>query len=152
MKYSKLMKERVRRVAVLLRELGYELLDGEFVDDTYSAGFESSDGFQAGVFIDRESKFLEMVYTFTFSPNLTDYVQGRLEEMYQICYDYGCHTNLQTTPDEVSFSVFSKIYYAGLNFYSLKETVRDFREATEELRLLLEIPSELERESSDGTS
>ena len=32
MKYSKLMKERVRRVGVLLRELGYEMLDGEFLE------------------------------------------------------------------------------------------------------------------------
>ncbi len=152
MKYSKLMKERVRRVAVLLRELGYQLLDGEFIDETYSAGFESSDGFQAGLFIDRESKFLEMAYTFTFSPNLTDYLQSRIEEIYQICYEYGCHTNLQTTPDDISFSVFSKIYYAGLNYYALKETVRDFREATDELTLLLELPREAERESTDGAN
>jgi hypothetical protein len=137
-------------VAVLLRELGYELLDGEYIDDTYSAGFEGSDGFQAGLFIDRESKFLEFVYTFTFSPNLTDYLQTHLEEMYQICYEYGCHTNLQTSSGEISFSVFSKIYYAGLNYYALKETVRDFRRTTEEVTMLLEIPTEAEPGSKEG--
>ena len=149
MKYSKLMKERVRRVGVLLRELGYELLDGEFLEDTYSAGFESDDGFQGGIYIDRESKFLELAYTFTFSANLSDFVQGKLEEMYQICYEYGCHTNIQTSPAEISFSVFSKIYYAGLNYYALRETVRDFREATELLADLLELQNELGTEARD---
>lgn len=152
MKYSKLMKERVRRMAVLLRELGYELLEGEFLDDTYSAGFEGADGFQAGVFIDRESKFLELVYTFGFSSNLTEFVQNRLEEMYQVCYEFGCHTNLQVMPEEITFSVCSKIYYAGLNYYALKETVRDFREATEALMLLLELPAEMEKEARDESS
>jgi hypothetical protein len=151
MKYSKLMKERVRRVGVLLRELGYELLDGEFLEETYSAGFEGDDGFQGGIYIDRESKFLEFAYTFTFSTNLSDFVQGKLEEMYQICYEYGCHTNLQTSPADISFSVFSKIYYAGLNYYALRETVRDFREAAESLTELLELRNGLGKEARDET-
>jgi hypothetical protein len=151
MRHSKLMKERVRRVAVLLRELGYEQLEGELADDSYTAAFEGPDGFQAGLFIDRESKFLELVYSFAFSSNLTQFLQDRLEEMYQICYEYGCHTNLQTTDLGVSFSVFSKIYFAGLNYYALKETVRDFRAAVESLVLILQLPNEVERESHDET-
>lgn len=149
MKYSKLMRERVRRVGVLMRELGYDLLDGEFLDDTYSAGFESQDGFQGGVFIDRESKFLELAYTFSFSSNLTEFFESKLADMFQICYEFGCHTNLQTSTSEISFTVFSKIYYAGMNYYALKETMRDFREATESLVELLEMRNELGKEAKD---
>jgi len=149
MKYSKLMRERVRRVGVLMRELGYDLLDGEFLDDTYSAGFEGQDGFQGGVFIDRESKFLELAYTFSFSANLTGFLENKLADIFQICYEYGCHTNLQTSATELTFSVFSKIYYAGLNYYALKETMRDFREATESLAELFEMRNELGKEARD---
>lgn len=149
MKYSKLMKERVRRVRVIMRELGFELVDAELQQDTYSAGFEHADGFAGGVYIDRESKFLELGYTFAFSSNLSEFIQARLEEMLRICYEYGCHTNLQNSVNEVTFSVFTKIYYAGLNYYALKETLRDFRESIDELTELLEFRNQLE-EREDG--
>lgn len=152
MKYSKLMKERVRRVNVLLRELGYEMLDGEFLEETYSAGFESTDGFQGAVYIDRDSKFLELAYTFSFSSNLADFVQVKLEEMTQVCYEYGCYSTLQTTAKEITFTIFSKIYYAGLNYYALKETVRDYREAVESLTDLLELRSELGKGAAGGNA
>jgi len=152
MKYSKLMKERVRRVGVLLRELGFEMLDGELLEETYSAGFESQDGFQGAVYIDRDSKFLELAYTFSFSANLADYVQGKLEEMMQICYEYGCYCTLQSTTREITFTVFSKIYYAGLNYYALKETVRDYRDAVDALTDLLELKSELGKGATGGNA
>ena len=152
MKNSKLIKERVRRVSVLLRELGYEILQGQLIEDTYSAGFESDDGFQGGIFIDRECKFLEFAYTFSFSANLADYVQGKLEDMLQVCYEYGCYSNLQSGPREISFSIFSKIYYAGLNYYSLKETVRDYREAVESLAEIVDLKQELGRGTTGGNA
>lgn len=152
MKYSKLMKERVRRVGVLLRELGFEMLDGELLEETYSAGFESNDGFQGAVYIDRDSKFLELAYTFNFSANLAEFVQGKLEEMMQVCYEYGCYCTLQSTAKEITFTVFSKIYYAGLNYYALKETVRDYRDAVESLADLLELKSELGKGAPGGSA
>lgn len=152
MKYSKLMKERVRRVSVLLKELGFEMLDGEFLEEMYSAGFESSDGFQGAVYIDRDSKFLELAYSFSFSGNLADFVQSKLEEMMQICYEYGCYSTLQTASKEITFTVFTKIYYAGLNYYALKETVRDFRDAVESLADLLELKSELGKGAAGGNA
>lgn len=151
MKYSKLMKERVRRVRVIMRELGFELVDSELQQDSFSAGFENSEGFAGAVFIDRESKFLELAYTFAFSSNVGEFVQSRLEEMLRICYEFGCHSNLQSTPREITFSIFTKIYYAGLNYYALKETFRDFREAIDELTELLEFRNHLE-EREDGNS
>lgn len=152
MKYSKLMKERVRRVGVLLRELGFETLDGEYLEETYSAGFESGDGFQGAIYIDRDSKFLELAYTFGFSSNLAEYVQGKIEEMLQICYEYGCYSTLQSSTKEFTFTVYSKIYYAGLNYYSLKETVRDYRDAIESLTDLLELKRELGKGAAGGNA
>ncbi len=152
MKQSKLMKERVRRVSVLLRELGFETLDGEYLEETYSAGFESGDGFQGAIYIDRDSKFLELAYTFSFSSNLADFVQGKIEEMMQICYEYGCYYTLQSAAREITFTVFAKIYYAGLNYYALKETVRDYRDAVESLADLLELKSELGKGATGGNA
>lgn len=80
------MQERIRRVQILFKELGYALHDGEYLDDTYSTGFEGEDGFQAGIFIDRDSKFLELAYTFSFSVAMADFIRTRVEEMLHISY------------------------------------------------------------------
>ncbi|MFW5811923.1 MAG: hypothetical protein ACOCWS_02975 [Alkalispirochaetaceae bacterium] len=153
MKHSRLMQERIRRVQVLFKELGYTLHEGEYLDDTFSTGFESDDGFQAGIFIDRDSKFLELAYTFSFSVAMADFVRSRVEEMLHISYEYGCYVNLQAGDEDIAFSIFSKVYYAGLNYFALKETVRDFREAVEALQEVLDISEEGEgEEESDGDS
>ncbi|MFW5684530.1 MAG: hypothetical protein ACOC1I_06740, partial [Spirochaetota bacterium] len=110
------------------------------------------DGFQGAVYIDRDSKFLELAYTFSFSSNLADFVQDKLEEMMQLCYEYGCYSTLQTAAREITFTVFSKIYYAGLNYYALKETVRDYRDAVESLAELLELRSELGKGAAGGNA
>lgn len=147
------MQERIRRVQVLFKELGYALHEGEYLDDTYSTGFESEDGFQAGIFIDRDSKFLELAYTFSFSVAMADFIRARIEEMLHISYEYGCYVNLQAGDEDIAFSIFSKIYYAGLNYFALKETVRDFREAVEALQEVLDIGEEgQDEEESDGDS
>ncbi len=151
MKQSKVMKERIRRVRILFTELGYDFLEGELIDDTYSAGIEHGD-FQAGLFIDRESKFLELAYTFSFSPALESFIRERLDEMFQICYEFGCYTNIQTSPNDISFSLFSKLHYAGMNYFSLKETVRDFRAAISAVTDLIDVQQELESEGDDGSA
>ena len=149
MKYSKLMRERIRRTTILLKELGYEVEEGEFMDDSYSAGFENDSGFQGGVFIDRDSKFLEFAFTFSFAPEMGEFLRERIEDIMQVCYEFGCYSNLQAGRSEISFSIFSKIYYAGLSYFSLKETLRDFREAIEAIKTLLEIPEGSEAPHGD---
>ncbi len=145
MKYTKLMKERIRRVSVLFKELGYDLSDGEMTENTYSAGYEKESVFQGGFFIDDDSKFLEVAFTFSFSSRMGSYVQDRLEEMLKICYEYGCYMNIQKF-EEYNFSVFSKIYFAGLNYYALKETLRDFQYCVEDLKEIIEINSEVQED------
>jgi hypothetical protein len=48
--------------------------------------------------------------------------------------------------------VLSKVYYAGLNYYALKETVRDYRDAVESLVELLELKNELGKEAAGGNA
>lgn len=139
MKYSKLMKERIRRVRVLFKELGYDIFEGEKQEDSYTAGIDDNHGFQCGFFIDVDSKFLEIAFTFSFSPKLGAFIQQNLEEMLKICYEYGCYLNLQKNGDEIAFSVFSKLYFAGLNYYSLRETLNDFKACIETLKDLLDL-------------
>ena len=55
-------------------------------------------------------------------------MKGKLEEMLKTCYEFGCYVSLQQTASELAFSVFTKIYYSGLNYYSLRDSLRDFRE------------------------
>jgi hypothetical protein len=139
MKYSKLMKERIRRVRVLFKELGYDLVEGEKSEETFSSAFENEEGFQGGFFIDSDNRFLEFAFTFSFSPELGLFIQEKLEEMLRMCYEFGCYMNLQKTEEEIEFSIYSKLYYSGLNYFSVKETLRDFQGCIDALRSLVDI-------------
>jgi hypothetical protein len=59
--------------------------------------------------------------------------------MLKTCYEYGCYLSIHQTSSEIAFSLYSKIYYSGLTFYSLKDTVRDFRDCVAALAELLEV-------------
>jgi hypothetical protein len=146
------MRERIRRARVLFSELGYEVLEGEGDESSYTAGFQEESGFQGGFYIDEDSKFIELAFTFTFSHTLGEFIRSRMEEMLRICYEYGCYVNLQTYKKEISFTIFSKVYYAGLNYYALKEILRDFRGAVETLRELIEIKTERKKGDIHGDS
>ena len=140
MKYSKTMQVRIKRTNILFKELGFEIsTDEETLDeDTYAATF-NNDNFDGLIFIDSDSKFLEIAFTFAFSKKLGIFVKERLEEMLQICYEFGCYLNIQTSKDDISFSAFSKIYFSGLNYYSLRDTIKDFKKCIKELEALLDI-------------
>ncbi len=150
MKQSKLIQERSRRVAVLLRELGYEIHDGEVAPDSYSGSITASDGFQLGMFVDADSKFLELVFTFTFSASMADFVRERMDEIIHTLYEYGCYFTMHVDTNDIVFSIFSKIYFAGLNYFSLKETIKDLREAIDAHQEIFELPIENEKESDRG--
>ena len=141
---SKILEERVRRVRVLFRELGYKLATDEQVVDEYAAAFSNHGGVYGGVFLDGESRFLELGYTFSFSPAMSHYLRSRLEEMMRICYEYGCYPNIQKETGEIAFSLFSKIYFSGLNYYSLRDSLKDFRACVKHVTALLDIQTETE--------
>jgi hypothetical protein len=136
---SQLMEERIRRVTVLFSELSFRVIEDERSHNAYSATFEDNEGFQAGILIERGSKFLELAYAFTFPTTYSQYMRGKLEEMLKLAYEFGCYVSLQQSASEITFSVFTKLYYSGLNYYSLRDTMRDFRECVWSLMDLLEL-------------
>jgi len=142
---SQLMEERIRRVTVLFSELSFRIIEDERSHNAYSATFEDDEGFQAGILIERGSKFLELAYAFTFPTSYSQYMRGKLEEMLKISYEFGCYVSLQQSASELTFSVFTKIYYSGLTYYSLRDTMRDFRECVWALMDLLEINKSAEQ-------
>ena len=148
MKYSKLMKERIRRVRIIFKELGYDLVEGEKNEESFSAAFENEEGFQGGFFIDNDNKFLEIAFTFSFSQELGSFIQQRLEDMLRVCYEFGCYMNIQQDQDDIEFSIYSKLYYAGLNYYAMKETLRDFQGCIEILKDLVDLSTEADQENS----
>lgn len=151
MKQSKIMRERIHRVRVLFKELGYEIHEGENNEFSYSGGFEKHGTFSGGFFIDSDSRFLEIAFSFSFSGRMAPFIRERLEEMMTICYEYGCYMNLQKF-DDFTFSIFSKIYFAGLNYYALKETLKDFNLCVESLKEILDIgQSQEEDENNENT-
>lgn len=126
MKYSKIMKERIRRSQILFRELGYELFDEEKLDGSYSAAFMSANGFQGMFFIERENRFLEIAYNFTFSYHLRAFIQQKMAEILESCFEFGCYMNSYADENTLSISVFSKVYFSGLSYASLRDTLADF--------------------------
>jgi len=120
------MKERIRRATVLFRELDCELFDEEKLEDSYSSAFLTSAGLQGFFYIERENRFLEIAYNFAFSPQLGIFLQRRMNEVLEACFEYGCYMNTYSDESAVGISVFSKIYFSGLNYSSLKDTLLDF--------------------------
>jgi hypothetical protein len=139
MKKERTLEERIRRCRVLFKELGYELQEEEMEKESYMASFEKDDTINGSVYIDLESKFLEIGYTFTFSKAMSDYLKDKLEDMLEICYEFGCYIYLEKNKEDVSFSVFTKIYFSGLNYFSLKNSLTDYNKCVEILTELLDI-------------
>jgi len=142
---SQLMEERIRRVTVLFSELSFRVIEDERSHNAYSATFEDEEGFQAGILIERGSRFVELAYAFTFPPAHSQYLRGKLEEMLKISYEYGCYVSLQQSTTEITFTVFAKLYYSGLNYYALRDTMRDFRECVWGIMDLLDLNKSAEQ-------
>lgn len=139
MKYSKVMKERIRRTTVLFQELGCELFDEEKLDESYSAAFMTGSGLHGFFYIEHENRFLEIAYNFAFSPQLSGFLQQKIGDVLEACFEYGCYMNTYFDEHAVGISLFSKIYFSGLNYASLKETLVDFSKCTEAIRDLVSL-------------
>lgn len=70
---------------------------------------------------------------------MADFIKDRLEEMLKVCYEYGSYISIQTSTKEITFSLFSKLYYSGLNYSSLKDALKDFKECMESVTDLMDI-------------
>ena len=129
MKQSRLMRERIRRVTLLFKELGYQIEDEDQENDTYAAGFSGSNTSGGIIYIDRECRFLEIGYSFAFGEPLTRFIQAQIISIQDICYEFGCYFVVRNEDGEILLTIHSKLYYAGMNYFSLKETLRDLSSA-----------------------
>ncbi|MBN2510784.1 MAG: hypothetical protein JXB03_10920 [Spirochaetales bacterium] len=141
MNYSKLMKERIQRVSVIFKELGFSFEAITKDDQAFSATFKNTKNEFGECFIDADNKFLEMAFSFSFPAAFSGFLQLKLPEVMRTSYEYGCYLNLQYDSG-LTLSVFSKIYFAGLNYYALKETLRDFNGCVLSLSEILELKKE----------
>jgi len=48
----------------------------------------------------------------------------------KICYEFGCYYNFLKTKHEITFTIFTKEYYSGLNYNSLRDNIKDFRKCS----------------------
>lgn len=139
MKQSRIMKERIRRVRLLFKELGYELEEEEYDSEVYSAGFRGTSRPGGVIYIDRHCRFVEIAYSYLFSIHLSGFLRTQLAVFQDICYEFGCYYLLRNEDDHILFTVHSKIYYAGLNYFALKETLRDLSSAIHALEEQMEM-------------
>jgi hypothetical protein len=147
---SKILEERVRRVKVLFKELGYRLTRDDKSPEEYTAAISNSAGVVGGVFLDTESRFLELGYTFSFSSSLSHYLRNRLEDVLRVCYEFGCYPNVQKDGGEIAISLFSKIYFSGLNYFSLKDSLKDFRACVDLVTGVLDIHTTGDEEEEES--
>ncbi len=150
MKNSRILLERVRRTQILCKELAYIIDDEELDELSFAATIHNQDGDEFAISIEADSKFLEFAFTFLFPAGFHDFIRDRMEEFLQICYQYGCYTAIIAHEDEIAVSVFSKLYFAGLQYYALKETLRDLRHAVKEIEELYDVNNVLKGGDNDG--
>lgn len=141
---SRVMKERIRRVSVLFKELGCKVEGNEVEDGVYSGTFRTDDGFEGGIILDRLCRFLEISFSFILKEEQAVSVRAKLEEIHGICYEFGCYQSIEKSEEDLVFSVFSKIYYSGLSYLSLRDTLYDFMDCVDLLAELLEPSSEIQ--------
>lgn len=130
-------QERQFRSQLLLRELGYKLSDLRTETGTWSVMFQDGD-FVGTACIEPDQGFLELACTFRFSTREQDFLRERMDSLMHCCYRYGCYFTIVTEKAEIKISLFSKLYFSGLQYYALEETCTDLRNAVEELRKLFE--------------
>ncbi len=127
------MKELIERVEAIFSELGYEMVDVEESQDLYQASFSMEEEIEGSVFIESNSNFLELAYSYTFDQDEEGFLKEHLETLMSICYEYGCYFNVSRGEEEINFSMFSKLYYSALNVESMQETLDDFVSCNHEI-------------------
>jgi hypothetical protein len=133
------MKDMIERVETIFSELGYDISEREESEDVYQASFAKGGKYIGSFFIERNSNFLELAYTFTFDLDEEGYLRDELESTLDVCYEYGSYFSILKGENEIHFSVFSKLYFSGLNVESLGDTLEDFIDCAQELEVLFEM-------------
>jgi hypothetical protein len=143
------MKERVERIEAFLGELGYSAFEKEITEEMYQASFGKDGDITGSVFIEQDCNFLELAYTYMFDRNEETFLRDHLETMMNICYEYGIYFNVAREEDEISFSIFSKLYFSGLTVESLHDTIEDFVACNNELVSIFNVSEEDDNYTED---
>jgi hypothetical protein len=143
------MKERVERIEAFLGELGYSAFEKEVTEEMYQASFGKDGDITGSVFIEQDCNFLELAYTYMFDRNEETFLRDHLETMMNICYEYGIYFNVAREEDEISFSIFSKLYFSGLTVESLHDTIEDFVACNGELVSIFNVSEEDDNYTED---
>ncbi|MBN2531933.1 MAG: hypothetical protein JXB88_03520 [Spirochaetales bacterium] len=133
------LEERIQRVRILFKELGYSAMNEEQHDDMFTCEIQNDTDFLGGIYIDRNSRFLEIAYTYSFSVNTISFLKSRIEDILRICYEYGSYCNFIEIDDEILFSIYTKVYYTGINYYSLRDTLNDFKKCISNVTRILDL-------------
>lgn len=121
------LDERIQRTTILFKELGYTIQNEEQLDDIFTCDVRNDREFLGGIYIDKNSRFLEIAYTYSFSMKTISFLKSRIEDILKICYEFGSYCNFIEVDNEILFSIYTKVYYTGLNYYSLRDTLRDLK-------------------------
>jgi hypothetical protein len=115
------MKELIERIEAICSELGYKIIDRDESEELYQASFIKDEEIGGSLFIEKNSNFLEIAYSYSFDIDEENFLKDHLESMMNICYEYGNYFNIMKGDDEINFSIFSKLYFSGLNLESNKK-------------------------------
>jgi hypothetical protein len=143
------MKERVERIEAFLGELGYDSFEKEITEEMYQSSFGKDGEITGSVFIEQDCNFLEIAYTYMFDRDEETFLRDHLETMMNICYEYGIYFNVAREEDEISFSIFSKLYFSGLTVESLHDTIEDFVACNSELISIFNVSEEDDNYTED---
>jgi len=127
------IRELIETIETIFSELGYKIFDREETEDLYQASFSSNSEIGGSIFMEKESNFLELAYSYTFDIDEEDFLKEHLESMMNICYEYGNYFNVMKTDDEINFTIFAKLYFSGLNVESMQDTLDDFISCNHEI-------------------
>jgi hypothetical protein len=143
------MKDIIERAETIFSELGYDISEREESEDVYQSSFGKGGKYSGSFFIEKNGNFIELAYTFTFDLDEESYLRDELDSLMDICYEYGCHFSILKGENEIHFSMFSKLYFSGLNVESLGDTLEDFIDCTQELAVLFEMEEGEEGKDSE---
>ena len=120
------MKDLIERIEAICSELGFRVIDREESEELYQSSLLQNDEICGSLFVEKDSNFLEIAYTYTFDVEEENFLKSHLESMMNICYEYGDYFNIMKGEDEINFSIFTKVYFSGLNVESMQDTLDDF--------------------------
>jgi len=127
------MKDLIERIEAICSELGFSIIDREESEELYQSSLLKSEEICGSLFIEKNSNFLEIAYTYTFDNDEENFLKSHLESMMNICYEYGNYFNIMKGDDEINFSIFAKMYFSGLNVESMQDTLEDFISCNHEI-------------------